>query len=210
LREVVEVLDLGFTGLIEQNRAKLKLAREGQRKIQRWSNIIAANIFKVFRLLHWQEVEHTQRYAQTISSLQEISESVRDIVVRAKQHVANNHSGLLTVQVEELEQVRSLLVEIIDGTARALADKDCPDCEVIDGRNRELRVLVNTLDQHQIQRIKDNISKTRLSILFYSFLWDSLKIADETSQLRTVLQEWLTVGNGTPPEDSRASAEIPR
>jgi phosphate/sulfate permease len=207
LREVVVVLDLGFFGLFEQNRAKLKLAREGQRKIQRWSNIIAANIFKVFRLLHWQEVEHTQRYAQTISSLQEVSESVRDIVVRAKQHVANNHSGLLTIQIEELEQVRTLLFEILERTARALSDKECDDCDTIEERVRELRALANQLDQHQIQRIKDNVSKTRLSILFYSFLWDSLKIAEETSELRSVLQEWLTVGNGTPPETSPLSAE---
>jgi phosphate/sulfate permease len=88
LREVREILDLAFLGLFEQNRQTLKSARIGQRKIQRWSNIIAANIFKVFRLLHWQDVQVTQRYAGTISSLQEISESVRDVVLRANLHVA--------------------------------------------------------------------------------------------------------------------------
>jgi phosphate/sulfate permease len=202
LREVEEVLNLGFTGLFEQNRHTLKLARDGQRKIQRWSNIIAANIFKVFRLLQWQEVELTQRYAQTISSLQEISESVRDIVVRAKQHVGNNHSGLLDVQIQELERVRGLLLEVLDRTAKALSSKECDDCDDIAEKNRELRILVNELDQHQIERIQDNASKTRLSILYYSLMWDSLKIAEQTTYLRAVLQEWLTVGNGEPPENT--------
>ena len=114
LREVREILDLAFVGLFEQNRQTLKSARTGQRKIQRWSNIIAANIFKVFRLLHWQDVQVTQRYSGTISSLQEISESVRDVVLRANLHVANNHSGLLEEQIAELDQIRGLLMEILD------------------------------------------------------------------------------------------------
>jgi Na+/phosphate symporter len=206
LKEVKDVLMLGFSGLFEQNRHTLKLALEGQRKIQRWSNIIAANIFKVFRLLQWQEVEHTQSYAQTISSLQEISESVRDVVMRAHKHVSNNHSGLLNVQIEELNRVQGLLVEILERTARALTEKQCPDCDVIAGKIRELRILSNELDQLQIKRIQDNVSKTRLSILFYSFLWDSLKIAEQTSYLLSVLQEWLTIDDQPSPEPSRQAA----
>jgi phosphate/sulfate permease len=206
LTEVKDVLELGFAGLFEQDRQSLKRAVEGQRRIQRWSNIIAANIFKVFRLLEWQEVEHTQSYAQTISSLQEISESVRDVVVRAHKHVSNNHSGLLDVQIEELNRVQELLVEILERTARALTEKQCPDCDVIAGKIRELRILSNELDQLQIKRIQDNVSKTRLSILFYSFLWDSMKIAEQTSYLLSVLQEWLTIDDQHSPKPSRQAA----
>jgi phosphate/sulfate permease len=206
LAEVREVLDLGFDGLFEQNRAKLKAAREGQRKIQRWSNIIAANIFKVFRLLQWQAVEHTQRYAQTVSSLQEISESVRDVVMRAHVHVANNHSGLLEVQVAELDQIRRLVVDILDRTTHALSSGSCPDCDTIAARNRELRLLANDFDQNQIMRIQDNTSKTRLSILFYSFLWDSLKIAEQTTSILTIFEDSLDL-DATPREPSTRPAQ---
>jgi hypothetical protein len=166
------VLELSVTGLVDEDRQRLKVARVDQRRIQQWSNIIAANVFKVFRLLQWQEVRHTQRYALAISSLQEISESLRDIVVRSKQHVANNHSGLLATQVEDLRRVHVVLDEILERTADALRQKACPDCERIDARIRELQELIDELDQHQIQRIQSNQSKTRLSILFYSLVWD--------------------------------------
>ncbi|HSL18305.1 MAG TPA: inorganic phosphate transporter [Methylomirabilota bacterium] len=202
LTEVRRVLELSVTGLIDEDRQRLKVARVDQRRIQQWSNIIAANVFKVFRLLQWQEVRHTQRYALAISSLQEISESLRDIVLRSKQHVANNHSGLLATQVEDLRRVHVVLDEILERTADALRQKACPDCERIDARVRELQELVDELDQHQIQRIQSNQSKTRLSILFYSLVWDCLKIADQTTKVRSVLQEWLTVGNGKPPANS--------
>jgi phosphate/sulfate permease len=201
LTEVNKVIDLSLTGLFNEDRQKLRAARVDQRRVQQWSNIIAANVFKVFRLLQWQEVKHTRRYAQAISSLQEISESLRDIVVRSKLHVANNHSGLLKSQVEELRRIYALLSEILVHTADALEQKACPDCAEIDAKNTELQRLVREFDDEQIQRIQNNRSKTRLSILFYSLLWDAAKIADQTSQLRSVLQEWLTVGNGTPPDE---------
>jgi hypothetical protein len=40
-------------------------------------------------------------------------------------------------------------------------------------------------------RIQDNSSKTRLSILFYSFMWDALKIAEQTTYLLTVFRDPL-------------------
>ena len=193
LREVSEAYNLGFEGLFEADRQKLRKARDQQRKIQRWSNIIAANVFKVFRLLQWQAVETTQLYAETISSLQEISESVRDIVVRAKQHVANNHSGLLDDQIAELERVRQAVTEILDRAAHDLVARECTDCDVIAAKNRELRMMVNDFDHKQIKRIQGNQSKTRLSILFYSLVWDSLKITEQTTYLLNVFQESLQV-----------------
>ena len=189
LGEVGRTLNTSFEGIFEQNRHKLKHAREGQRKIQHWSNVIAANTYKIFRLVAWEDEDTTHRYATTLSSLQEVSESLRDIVVRAHLHVANNHSGLLNDQIADLDRVHSDVQEILRGTAKALREHDCPDCEEIAAKNRDLRILVGSLDQQQIGRIRDNRSKTRLSILFYSLMWDCLKIAENTTHLLSVFRE---------------------
>lgn len=189
LAEVSSVLDLTFGALFDANRLKLKEAREQQRRVQQWSNIIAANVFKVFRLLQWEAVRDSQRYAQTISSLQEISESLRDIVVRSYLHVANNHSGLLPEQIAELDRIRGLVREILNQTSHALQEGVCPDCKDIARMNRELRILVEEFDENQVLRIQNNTSKTRLSILFYSLVWDSLKIAEHTTHVLTVFEE---------------------
>jgi phosphate/sulfate permease len=189
LNEVSRTLDEGFDGLFEQNRHTLKKAREGQRKIQHWSNIIAANTYKIFRLVEWEDEDTTQRYATTLSALQEVSESLRDIVVRAHLHVANNHSGLLGDQIADLDRVRTDVLEILSRTARDLRQHDCPDCDEIAQKNRDLRILVGSSDQQQIKRIRDNRSKTRLSILYYSLMWDCLKIAEHTTHLLTVFRE---------------------
>ena len=65
--------------------------------------------------------------------------------------------------------------------------------DAIADNNRALRILVNEFDQNQIMRIQDNRSKTRLSILFYSLVWDSLKIAEQTTYLFEVFIESLRI-----------------
>ncbi len=189
LAEVSKALDLSFNALFAEDRTKLKEAREKQRRIQLWSNIIAANIFKVFRLLQWEAVQDSRRYAHTISTLQEISESLRDIAVRAYLHVANNHSGLLEEQKIELGKIRDIVCEILDRTSRNLRRGDCPDCSEISGRNKEIRLLVDEFDENQVMRIQDNASKTRLSILFYSLAWDALKIAESATHVLAVFED---------------------
>ncbi len=191
LREVRTVLNEAFDGVIAVDRTRLKSARAGQRRIQGWANIIAANVFKVLRLLQWTEVENTQRYAQTLTSLQEISESLRDIVMRSHLHVANNHAGLLPEQVAELDRVRQGTVEVLTQTSRALLNRAQPDLEAVGALNRNLRLIAHEFDQNQIVRIQSNASKTRLSILFYSLLWDSVKITEHTIYLLSVFYDPL-------------------
>lgn len=199
LREVSRVLNQTLEGLFENNRSKLRQARADQRNIQRWSNIIAANTFKVMRLLEWEDVAHTQRYRRTVSSLQEISESVRDIVVRAHFHVENHHAGPLEEQAAEMDRVRQEVEEILDRTSSALLKKETPDAKAMVERGQRLKDLLQEYDRAQIKRIQDNVSKTRLSILFYAYLSDSLKIVEYTTNLLTVFESLLQPQTG--PED---------
>ncbi len=199
LGEVRTILDAAFAGVFANDRPALKANRFRQRTVQRWSNVIAANIFKVLRLLDRADVAESQRYAQTMSSLQEITESLRDMVMRAHLHVANNHAGLLEAQKAELEQVRQQVTEILGMASEALLQRSRPGDAAVVERHRELRLLVHEYDQNQILRIQDNSSKTRLSILFYSFLWDSLKIAEQTLHLLGVFREPMAL---------RAAAEV--
>ncbi len=190
LREIRKILDSTFSGLFALDRGSLKAAREKQRELQRWSNIIAANIFKVLRLLGRElEVRETARFAQTISSLQEISESVRDVVLRSYIHVANHHSGLLDSQKAELTRMHEIVDDILRRASETMTQRAQPDHETVASLVRDLRELGQAFDTNQIQRIQDNSSKTRLSILSYSLTWDYLKIGEQTASLLTVFED---------------------
>lgn len=187
LAEVRTTLNTTFEGLFALDRTRLKLARDRQKELQRWSNIIAANVFKVLRLLGRENIPvDTARFAKTISSLQEISESVRDVVMRSYVHVANQHSGLLESQIEELDRMSKAATRVLDQTSEAMAEKSKPDIAAISALTTELQGLLEAFDDNQVRRIQDNTSKTRLSILSYSLAWDCLKIAEQTADLLTV------------------------
>ena len=88
---------------------------------------------------------------------------------------------------------------ILEQTSEALLEREVPSRMAdIGDSNRELRMLVQEYDQNQIMRIQDNVSKTRLSILFYSFMWDALKIAEQTTYLLEVFRDPLRAKEDLP------------
>jgi phosphate/sulfate permease len=195
LQEVNQILNRSFEGLFLQNRAMLKSAKKETKKIQKWANIIIANIFKTLRLLHKQDMVHTQAYAHIINALQEIAESQRDAILRAYTHISNNHKGLLDVQISELQKIQTCLNDLLSRTAGALLEKKYVDYLYIRSRFDKLRDLVDEFDKNQIKRIQDESSKTRLSILFYGMMSDCTKVAEQTLNLLGIFQESFKLNN---------------
>jgi phosphate/sulfate permease len=189
LKEVNHTLNHSFDGLFTLNRQQLKGTKKETRKIQNWANIIIANIFKTLRLLYKQDVVQTQEYARIIGAIQEIAESQRDAILRTHSHIANNHKGLLKVQIEELNQIRSQLNSLLDKTSNTLLKKENPDQAFLESHLKKVKKMVKDFDKNQIKRIQDESSKTRLSILFYGLMGDSVKIAEQTVCLSRIFQD---------------------
>ena len=104
-------------------------------------------------------------------------------------HIANNHKGLLDDQVKELEEVWSHLAELLDKAIGTLLKDQVSDFRRIKGINERINKLVKEYDQRQIVRIQEDISKTRLSILYYGKMGDFKKIANNTIKLMEVFKE---------------------
>jgi phosphate/sulfate permease len=178
-----------FDGILTQNRKQLKRLRRETSKVQSWSNIIVANIFKTMRLLQHEDAIRAGKYAYVISALQEISESLRDLILRCHVHTSNQHSGLLPAQKKELRQVRKCVEGLLDETARILLNRQPFNYGDVARNYVELKQLLEEFDLHQIDRIRSSASKTRLSILLYGITNACLKISEQTLQLLTIFDE---------------------
>lgn len=188
LREVAGVITGAYEGLANQNRQQLKNAMKNSEKVRTWANIIVANIFKTFRLLHKEDPVYTREYSHTVSALQEIAECQRDAIRRSYDHVDNNHKPMLTVQLDELRQIKDLVVKLLTETSNAMMEKTLPDIDSIEKDNEELKRLLIQFDKNQVKRIQDETSKTRLSILFYGFFRDTNLIVEQTLALLKIFQ----------------------
>jgi phosphate/sulfate permease len=189
LTAVNRYLSQCFDGILTQDRRRLKRLRRETSKIQAWSNIIVANIFKTLRLLQHEDVKQAGKYAYVISALQEISESLRDLILRCHVHTSNQHAGLLPAQKKELQQVRKRVEALLDGTARILLNRQPFEYRELAGHYVELKHLLDEYDRRQIERIRKGLSKTRLSIMFYGINNACLKISEQTLQLLNIFEE---------------------
>ncbi|MFZ7128748.1 MAG: inorganic phosphate transporter [Desulfobacterales bacterium] len=178
-----------FDGILSQDRKSLKQLRRETSRIQVWSNAIVANIFKTLRLLQSEDVQGAGKYAYVISALQEIAESLRDMILRCHVHTSNQHAGLLPAQKAEMEQVRRCVEPLLKDTARILHHRESFEYRDVAAYYVDLKGKLEEFDRRQIDRIRSGASKTRLSILFYGINNDCLKISEQALQLLTIFDE---------------------
>jgi phosphate/sulfate permease len=189
LAVVRDKLDLCFEGILTEDRKPLKKLRRETSKIQATSNIIAANIFKTLRLLQHEDVAKAGKYSYVISALQEIVESLRDVIMRCHVHTSNKHAGLLPEQKKELQAIRKCVEALLDDTARILLSQEPFKYGEVAAHYVKLKELLETYDDNQVARIRSGQSKTRLSILFYGINNACLKISEQALQLLTIFDE---------------------
>jgi len=189
LKEIRESLNTVLGALFIQNFDRLGGERRKISKMQQWTNIISANVFKSMRLLDQKDLAVSHKYPQTIRRLQKLSDGYRDVVLRAYTHVGNHHEGLLPVQVEELERVRRLQNEILLAVEETLTNRRTAELGELIKKNRKLVALADELNVKQVQRIKDNTSKTRLSILYYGILGNAKMLSKQCIELLEIFEQ---------------------
>jgi phosphate/sulfate permease len=189
LREVRQSLDALLDALFAQNLYVLRKEKVKTKTIQRWANIIVANIFKAMRLLQREDTHLSYRYGQTIRRIQKLADGHRDIALRAYLHVSNHHKGLLDVQVEELSRVKTILYDVLSDVESTFNRKQMADFHTVAEKDQQLRKLAEQLHQQQMERIRDGSSKTRLTILFYAILGNATMLSRQNLRLLEIFAE---------------------
>ena len=178
-----------YDGILAQDRKILSRLRHETSRTQKASNVIVANIFKTLRLLEHKDVKGAGKYAYVISALQEIAESLRDMILRCYVHTVNYHSGLLPAQKAELEQVRRCVEAVLRETSRIMLTREPFRYREVAAHHVQLKDLLDQFDRSQIERIRGGLSKTRLSILFYAMNNSAMKISEQSLTLLTIFEE---------------------
>lgn len=183
MNEIRDSLSLILTGLYNQNEYMLKNERKKIKRIQRWANVIIANVFKAMRLLEKKDALLSHQYGQTIRRIQKLANGHRDIAYRAHEHVSNHHKGLLDQQVIELKEIMQILDESFDNVINSLEKRDVTKIDTVTEKNRMLRSLAEDFNTRQVERIQNRDSKTRLSILFYSIVGNAIMMSKQNMKL---------------------------
>jgi phosphate/sulfate permease len=189
LKEIRESLDISFEALFNQDVDTLSKQKKKVSQIQLWANVIMANIFKVLRLLQKEDAKISYRYAQTIRRLQKLSDGHRDIVLRSYVHISNKHKGLLVVQIEEMKQIKECILDMLLQVENSFNRKEIVNYKIIVDQYQHMRELADQFNEDQIRRIRNDTSKTRLSILYYAIVGNCLMMAKQNVKLLEIFNE---------------------
>jgi hypothetical protein len=110
-------------------------------------------------------------------------------VLRSYTHVGNKHKGLLDVQIEELKKIKIAMLDILLKVENSFRKKEMVDYQNIVDQYHYMRKMAGQMHVDQIQRICDDSSKTRLSILFYAIVGDCLMLAKQNIKLLEIFNE---------------------
>ncbi len=189
LKGIRESFDVTFDSLFEEDLYKLRQERMRVKHFQNSTNIIIANIFKVLRLRSKEGQEVSYNFYQIIRRLQKLTDGHRDTVIRSSMHVSNHHKGLLDVQIAELKEIKTVFLNIFSLVETAFRDKEIVDCQEAVKQFHYLSELVDEFNENQVGRIRDDSSKTRLSILFYAISGNCVMMAKQNVKLLDIFNE---------------------
>jgi hypothetical protein len=143
----------------------------------------------VLRLQQKEQMATSYKYAQTIRRLQKLADGHRDIVLRSYVHVSNQHKGLLDVQVAELKKVKEHILNILTEVDSTFEHRKTFTPEIIVEQIQQMRDLADLFHFRQIERIQDDTSKTRLSILFYAIVGNCIMLGKQNLKLLEIFRE---------------------
>jgi hypothetical protein len=189
LKDISDNLGIAFESASSEDIERLRNARSESKKIQNWSNVIIANIFKTLYLLNSEDISDTHKYSRTIGALKSIAECQSDMVTRTCEHFENYHAGFTDAQKEELRHIKTFLTRLLWNTSIMLMRRKSVDYDYVSNQCDKLKNLISECDKCQTLRIQRRESKTRLSILFYGLLENSIRIAEQTQNMLNIFKE---------------------
>jgi phosphate/sulfate permease len=210
LNEIVESLDVTMDALFAQNEYRLRAEKRRTKKIQLWANVISGNIFKSFRLMEPDQGEIPYRYGFAMRRVQKLADGHRDIVMRAYLHVANRHKGLDAVQISELREIREVFRDTVTEVAGAFVNKQLADISVIVGHDDDLRRLGYRLNDAQIRRLSERISKPRASMLYCAMVGDLMMLSRQAIRLLDIFSSNPTHSAGSSGASSQSPVDLVR
>ena len=101
----------------------------------------------------------------------------------------------IAIPVEELEEVWDLLESIFQEVESTLDMRQPADRASMEQKDAALRELAADLNVEQTGRIRDDSSKTRLSILFYAIVGNAMMLSKQMVQLLEIFEEAFCVGD---------------
>jgi large-conductance mechanosensitive channel len=185
------IYDNVYSGLINENRKKLKKAVKESKDLEEHGSLIMGKLLQGAITIEDTFNNENLRLGKTVSSIRDVSASLHDISKLCFDHVDNNHSGLAKEQKEDFKVLKNLITSEFDLVASKFSKKDLNKLEDLQDKILEMKRSIKELDKHQITLIKKGTSKIRTNLLFMNILFKTESISTSVSEIINFNRELL-------------------
>lgn len=180
-----------YSGLVNENRKKLKKAVKETKELDDHGSIIMSKILQGAVIIEDTFSNEDLNLGKTISSVREVSASLHDISKLCYDHIDNNHSGLSKEQREDFKELKNFITAEFDLVASKFAKKDLSKLEDLQEKIHEMKKSVKKLDKNQMIRIRKGSTKIRTNLLFMNILFKTENISENVSRIIDFNKELL-------------------
>lgn len=185
------IYDDVYGGFINENRKKLKKAVKESKELDDLGAIIMGKLLQGAVLIDDSLSNNDLNLGRTVSSIKDISASLKDISKMCYDHVDNNHSGFVKDQKEDFKELRNLITSEFDLVASKFSKKDLSKLEDLQEKIDDIKKSIKKLDKNQVARIKRGDSKVRTNLLFMNILFKTEQISNNVAEIINFNKELL-------------------
>lgn len=185
------IYDDVYSGLINENRKKLKKAVKESKDLEEHGSLIMGKLLQGAITIEDTFNNENLLLGKTVSSIRDVSASLHDISKLCFDHVDNNHSGLAKEQREDFKVLKNLITSEFDLVASKFSKKDLHKLEDLQDKILEMKKSIKELDRHQISHIKKGSSKIRTNLLFMNIIFKTESISTSVSEIINFNRELL-------------------
>ncbi len=190
LAVIIHIYNQTITGLTKEDRKMLREVTDEVDDLKEETKDMKKNLYYTLRKLEDESVENSHFYVQIIDYLREISHSLSFITHPSYEHIDNNHKGLNPLQSQELLHLSAETSKLFAMIQQLIEQHDYTNIVDIISQQHLVLALADDLRKNQVQRIKDGISKTRNSILYFALINESKNILLQTVNLTKALRDF--------------------
>ncbi len=170
-------------GLAEEDRKRLKMAKEDVEELNKKVKKLKNNIHHTIYHLREDFIETGHYYVQVLDYLREMAHCLTFISAPVFEHIDNTHRGLSPEQIEEFKKVSSDVSKLFAAILSLFRGQKFDEIKMVIDRQREILKYIGKLNRIQLKRIKHGEAGTKNGLLYLGVLSETKNLLLHTINL---------------------------
>ncbi|AZJ34189.1 inorganic phosphate transporter [Tenacibaculum singaporense] len=190
LKRVCKINDMTIKGLINQDLALLKKARNNVNKLEAEIEDLQSEIFYFIKELDDSYLRASKFYIDVTGSLQDLAQSSSLIAKISHKHVNNNHKALKKKQAAELLDINNKLIDLLNVISKIFDSRSFEKIvpEIVEGKVALLNHVEDSI-QLQVERTRTEESSPKNATLYFSILLETKDLIKSNLEILNLYYE---------------------